>query len=450
MAETKGPIGSVFVSRLPIETALMVSPDPDSPVPTPNLNGLMKLVETTCELAAQHELDDILRTVTLGACEALDCERASLFLLNDNGKELFTRTVTELEIEEIRFPIERGIAGWVVQHRQLLNIPDPYRDERFNPSFDRQTGFHTRNILAAPVVSPHDDRTVGVLQILNKRGGPFAEYDERVLEAFAAHAATALERAKLLLEAKKSQELRLAIEVGRKIQASFLPRSLPDVPGYQMAAWWQPAEAVSGDYYDVLRLPDGRWALVIADVSGHGVGPSLIMASARAMLRVMAEAGSEPNEILSLLSETIYPDLQENLFITFLIIALDPGKNELVFANAGHGPVLHYHQKQDQFTTLDATGLPVGVLEKNRYPPSQTVPLDAGDCLLLLTDGAFELRNAEDEQFGVERLKQLIRENCRRSAQEIVETLRHAISVFNPDKLPPDDITLLVLKRNDA
>ena len=262
----------------------------------------------------------------------------------------------------------------VVTHRELLSIPEPYQDERFNPDFDRQTGFKTRNILAAPVVSPNDDRTVGVLQILNKQGGPFVQFDERVLQAFAAHAATALERAILLLEAKKSQELRLGIEVGRRIQTSFLPSSLPDVPGYQMAAWWQPAEAVSGDYYDVLELPDGRWGLVVADVSGHGVGPSLIMASARAMLRVMVQAGSEPNEILSLLSETIFPDLHESLFITFFIAALDPKNHELVFANAGHGPVLHYHRQQEEFATLDATACPWACWRKSPFPPARRSP----------------------------------------------------------------------------
>ncbi len=428
----------------------MVSRDHRTADRQQNLDGLMKLVETTCELAVQHELDDILRTVTLGACEALDCERASLFLVDEQTAELFTRTVTELEIEEIRFPVEQGIAGWVVGHSELLNVPDPYSDQRFNPSFDRQTGFVTRNILAAPVVSPHDNRTVGVLQILNKQGGPFEEYDERVLQAFAAHAATALERAKLLLDAKKSQELRLAFEMGRKIQTSFLPGSLPDVPGYQMGAFWQPAESVSGDYYDVLKFPDGRWGLVIADVSGHGIGPSLIMASARAMLRVMAEAGSKPNEILSLLSETIYPDLQDTLFITFLIIALAPERNELVFANAGHGPVLHYHRNLDEFSTLDATGLPVGVLEKNEYPLGETVSLAPGDCVLLMTDGAFELPNAQEEQFGVDRIKALIRENRDLPAKQIVEAFRQAISAFDPRQLPPDDITLLLLKRDQT
>ncbi len=427
----------------------MAPEDIASTVPARKLTGLMKLVEITCELAAQHDLDDILRTVTLGACEALDCERASLFLLDEEQAELFTRTVTELEIEEIRFPVERGIAGWVVRHRELLNIPDPYQDERFNPAFDRKTGFVTRNILAAPVVSPYDDRTVGVLQILNKKGGAFEEYDQNVLKAFAAHAATAIERARLLLEAKKSQEMKLAFELGRKIQSSFLPRSLPEVPGYQMAAWWQPAESVSGDYYDVFQLPDGRWALVIADVSGHGIGPSLIMASARAMLRVMAEAGSKPNDILSLLSETIYPDLQENLFITFFLMALDPERSELVFANAGHGPVLHFHPKEAEFSLLEANGLPIGVFERNEYPGDRVV-FAPGDVVVLMTDGAFELSDAEDRQFGVERIKQLVRDNSHRSAQEIVDALRQAISAFDPHKLPADDITLLVLKRAET
>lgn len=429
----------------------MASPDSDSTTRQPSANGLMRLVETTCELAAQHDLDDILRTVTNGACDALDCERASLFLVDDANAELFTRTVTALEIEEIRFPMEQGIAGWVVRNRELLNIPEPYSDERFNPSFDRKTGFRTRNILAAPVVSPHDDRTVGVLQILNKRGDSFDQIDERVLQAFAAHAATAIERAKLLLEAKKSQELRLSIEVGRKIQTSFLPSSLPEIAGYQMAAWWQPAELVSGDYYDVLPLKDGRWGIVIADVSGHGVGPSLIMASARAMLRVMAEAGSAPHEILSLLSETIYPDLtKDGFFITCFLAALNAKRNQLVFANAGHGPVLHYHRREDSFSTLDATGLPVGVLDECEFAPSEKISIAPGDCVLLMTDGAFELHNAENEQFGVERIKDIIRRHGKSSAQELLEVLRQSITAFDPNKLPPDDITILVIKREEG
>lgn len=413
------------------------------------LAGLMKLVEITCELAAQHELDDILKTVTTGVCDALECERASLFLHDEEARELYTRTVTELEIQEIRFPADTGISGWVIARGQVANIPDPYADARWNSKFDKQTGFRTRNILAAPVVSPRDGRKVGVLQLLNKHEGAFDPTDERILQAFAAHAATALERAQLLEEAKRHQQLQVSIELGRSIQASFMPQRLPDVCGYEVAAWWQPAEAVGGDYYDLLRLPDGRLGIVVADVSGHGIGPSLIMASLRAMLRVMTRTGSEPRDILRGLSQTIYADLQDSRFITFLLVALDPQTHGLTFTNAGHGPALHYRRAADEFRELESTGLPIGVLEDGDIEVSEPLTLEPGDKLLLATDGAVELTNERDEMFGVERLKQLVRDHRDRSARELLETLQRAITEFHPCMHPPDDVTLLVLGRCD-
>ena len=126
------------------------------------------------------------------------------------------------------------------------------------------------------------------MQLLNKHDGSFSQFDEQMIRAFAAHAATALERASLVADAQRSHELETAVNMGRRIQQSFLPRHLPKIPGYDLAAWWRPAESVSGDYYDVIPLPDGRLGLVVADVSGHGVGPSLLMASVRAMIHVLA------------------------------------------------------------------------------------------------------------------------------------------------------------------
>lgn len=420
---------------------------PDAFLPPDTPDGLMTLVEVTCELALQHDLDDILRTVTTGVCDALSCERASLFLLDEDARELYTRVVTKLEIAEIRFSIDSGIAGWVARERQLLNVPDPYDDERFNSEFDRQTGFRTRNILASPVFSRLDGRLVGVLQILNKSESGFDVTDERVLQAFAAHAASALERHKLLEEAKKSQALALAVEMGRRIQTSFLPDSLPDVPGYELAAWWQPAESVSGDYYDVLRLPDGRLGLVVADVSGHGVGPSLIMASARAMLRVLARTISDPEKMLSLVSRSIFPDLEGVGFITFLMTALDPQTHRLAFANAGHGPVLHYRRSADAFEQIDATGFPLGVQEESLFDSADPIALERGDILVLMTDGAWELTNPQGEQFGVERLEQFVRGHRDRPVAELLSVMQQAILEFHPDELPPDDVTLLLVKR---
>ncbi len=411
------------------------------------LSGSMKLVEVTCHLAAQHDLESILQTVTDSVCEALTCERASLYLYDEQANELYTRVVTELEIAEIRTSVEGGITGWVARRKKIANIPDPHLDARWNSAIDRQTGFHTRNILAAPVVSPHDGRLLGVLQLLNKIEGKFEENDEQLIQAFASHAATALERALLLEEARRSHEIQVSIEMARSIQAGFLPARLPNIPGYEVAAWWQPAEAVGGDYYDLVDLPNGRLGLAVADVSGHGVAASLIMASVRAMLHVLTRTLSEPDEIISLLSETIDPDLHEERFITFLMVALDPQTHEVTFANAGHGPALHFSREPQTFRKLNSTGLPMGFLTDFKMPRGQPISLEAGDLLLLATDGAIELRNNQDEMFGLERLEQIVRENRHLPAPEMLNVIRKAITSFNKEEHPPDDITLLLLER---
>jgi len=428
------------------ETRSSESPE-SSDVIQRRLTGLLTLVEVTCDLAAEHRLDRILDSVTRGVCAALDCERASLYLYDADSGELQTRIVTELEISEIRSSIDTGITGWVARRRKVANVPDPRVDARWNSAIDRQTGFHTRNILAAPLISVHNDRLVGVLQLLNRNTGAFDEFDERLLQAFAVHAASAVERAQLLVEARRRQELQLAADMGRSIQIGFLPQTLPDIPGYEVAAWWQPAEEVSGDYYDLVNLPDGRIGLIVADVSGHGLGPSLIMASARAMLRVLVREWADPGEILSRLAETISPDLQSGRFITCLIAALDPCTHRLTHANAGHGPALHFQRDNGHFRTFTTTALPLGFVEDGTIESVPETDVHPGDIILLATDGAVELMNEEKELFGTERLKQLVRTNCDLPAQELLDTIRTAIEQFNPRSTPPDDVTLLILKR---
>ena len=411
------------------------------------LAAAMKLVETTRRLVGVNDLDTILAHVTGDVCDALDCERASLFLYDERRQELYTRVATELEIEEIRSPIDSGITGWVARRRKVANIPEPSVDARWNSAIDRRTGYQTRNILAAPLLSLHDNHLVGVLELINKREGSFDEFDEKLVEAFAAHAAAALERARLLEEARRSEELRLSVEMARNIQRSFLPAELPQIAGYELAAWWQPTEAVGGDYYDVVRLPDGRLGLVMADVSGHGFPASLIMASVRAMVHVLSRHVSEPERILSWLAESCTADLHKGAFITFLMVALDPTSHEAAFANAGHGPAVHYSRADNRFHYLQPTTVPIGVLDQYDVSPGPAFQMEPGDLLVLATDGAVEVKNEQGELFGRERLERLIDEHRDLPAAQLLATLRQAIENFYPDEHPKDDITLLVLER---
>lgn len=443
------------------------NPDPENTLPGPHavfardaqpadwiqhrLVGLTKLMEITRTLAGETELDPILHLITEGACQALECERASLFLYDDKRRELYTRVATELEIREIRMSIDGGVNGWVGRHKRLLNVPNPHLDERWNPAIDRQTGFQTRNILAAPLVSPRDERLLGTLQLLNKKNGEdFDRADENLLEAFAAHTAVSLERVELLDNFRKTQELEAGLEAARRVQLRFLPERLPQLEGYELAAWWQPALGVGGDYYDAVPLPDGRLALCVADVSGHGLGPSLIMASARAMLHVLSRTISNPGRILTLLNETITPDLLMGQFITALLGALDPARHQIIYSNAGHAPAFHLQRRTGMIRRFEPTGCPIGVATDpcGEYPVP--MELEPGDLVVLATDGAIEVRNAAGEMFGRKRFEQLVLENQTAPASRLVELLKRAITGYYAGSHPDDDITILVAERKFA
>jgi phosphoserine phosphatase RsbU/P len=407
---------------------------------------LTRLLELALELGSEHDLDSILRIATDGVCDAVGCERASLFVVDESRQELYTRVVTELEIAEIRHPLDRGTVGWVAQERQVLSVPDPPSDPRWDAATDRKTGFQTRNILAAPIVSGHDQRLLGVLQLLNKPAG-FGPLDERLLQAFAAHVAVALERKRLQDEARETAALRQSLEMGLRIQSSFLPGALPNIPGYEVAAWWQPAEFVSGDYYDWLLLPDGRWAFVIGDVSGHGLAASLIMASVRAMVHVLAQTVSAPRQFVEILRDSIEPDLTNGRFISFLFVALDPRQHQVRIWNAGHGPAGLYHVRTNDYKRIPTTTTPLGFPTLDIIHEPRALPVEVGDVLVLGTDGLIEVRNPQEDMFGHERLTELVRRHAHRSAADLVTALSDEVRTFHGLRLPPDDTTLVVIRR---
>jgi serine phosphatase RsbU (regulator of sigma subunit) len=412
------------------------------------LTGLTKLMEITQRLAAQTELGPILEIITNGACQALECERASLFLYDEKRRELYTRVATDLELREIRSSIDSGFNGWVGRNKRPLNISDPAADERWNSTIDHQTGFQTRNILAAPLVSPRDGRLLGTLELLNKKSGQaFDQGDENLLLAFAAHAAVSLERVELLENFRQSRELEISVEAARKLQLGFLPQRLPKIEGYELAAYWQPALGVAGDYYDVVRLPDERLAIAVADVSGHGLGPSLIMASARAMLHVLSRTISQPARILTLLNDTITPDLRMGRFVTFFLGALDCQRHTLSFSNAGHGPAFHLQRRTGLIRQLEATGVPIGITNDPIGESANPAVLELGDLVVLATDGTIEQRNGTDEMFGRERFEQLVRNHQALPAQTIVPLLKEQIAEFYRGSHPDDDVTILILER---
>ena len=424
---------------------------------TEQYQRLLSVLEVTKELAAERSFERLMGLIVRRACEALDCQRSSLFLYDQDTDELYTRWVTKLEIDEIRLPSSKGVVGVAVNERQAVFVDDPYAHPKFDPSFDRATGFRTRNIVCMPLVSWSDGRLLGVLQLLNKPSGVFSPWERELINAFAAHAAIAVERAILTEHYRQKTRIEIELDAAREIQSGFFPHELPRPPGYELAAFHQPADATGGDYYDAIPLAGGRLGLVMADVSGHGLGPSLLMATMRAMLRGILPRESRPDRVLSELGEALTPDLSPETidprsrrfrFITVLYGTLDPTEHIFHYANAGHGPLtLHFAAATGQIRNLvddPAHGAPLGII-KEPFELCAPVPLASGDLLVLGTDGVVEARRG-NEMFGMERIGELLRRHHREPLEKLVDYLIAASKEFHEGP-PADDLTLLVARR---
>jgi len=422
----------------------------DEPIDTvrTRVAALNRLLEVTRRLAADIDLEKILHTIASEACQALHCERGTLYQFDPNTQELFAVLAMDLEIHEIRHKLDHGISGYAARHRTLVNVADPASDPRWNSRVDQATGYQTRSILAAPLISPHDDALLGVLQLLNNIGGPFDPFDEELIVAFAAHASVALDRARLVEQARQQQEVEAALHVARDIQRGFMPGRLANIPGYDLATWWYPQQAVGGDYCDVMPLRCGGTGLVIADVSGHGIGPSLIMASTRAALRALVLEHAAPETLLNLVVEALAGDFDKGHFITMVMAVLDGTAHTLRYANAGHAPALHYVYGEDRFETLEATGLPLGIEHSPRYEAAPERRLAVGDIIVLCTDGIVEAMDANDQPFGVRRLEEVVRKYAKSPMAELVQKTGESVEAHYVGDNPSDDLTILVARRN--
>lgn len=274
--------------------------------------------------------------------------------------------------------------------------------------------------------------------------------DHRLLNTLATQAAPALRVAQLArqqqIEARERERMEQELRVARVIQQTLLPKSLPELKGWQLEAFWQPARAVSGDFYDYLTLPDGQLALMVGDVTDKGVPAALVMATTRSMLRAAVEHYSSPGEILAYVNDLLCPDIPPNMFVTCLYMLLDPASGHIRFANAGHNLPIKLIPNGVQ--ELRATGMPLGLMPGMIYEEHEA-QLAPGESLVLYSDGLVEAHNTSGDMFGFPRLRELLsRESIQKacSGSEIIQMLTGQLSEFTGDGWEQeDDVTIVTL-----
>lgn len=252
-----------------------------------------------------------------------------------------------------------------------------------------------------------------------------------------------LEREKKKLEDVVS-ETEEELEVARTIQQRLLPATSPDIGGFDVAGSCRPAAWTSGDYFDYIPLRDDSWLLVVADVSGHGVGPSLLSSSTRAVLRMLARTQNEPHSILASANQAVCNDVEFGRFVTVFMGRLDATTQTFVYAGAGHDG---YHLKEDGTSTLlSAQGPPLGASEDSEFQSSPPIKIEASDILLLFSDGIYESETADGEQFGLDRMVQAVHQHRDKTAVEIRDNLFQAVRDFIGGAPQNDDNTVVIVK----
>lgn len=408
------------------------------------LDALMEIVRN---LGKSVSLDQVLPQVLNSLFKIfLQADRGFIVLKNSSNELIprWTKLRRDSSNETIR--ISRTIVNEAIDKQQAVLSKDAANDSRFDMA-QSIADFRIRSVMCAPLIN-NEGESIGVLQVdtNNQRNG-FRQEDLEVLIAVATQAAIAIDNAQLHESALLQRELERDLELAREVQKSFLPERCPTFPGYEFFNYYQPANHIGGDYFDYIRLPDGRLAIVVADVVGHGVAAALLMGKLSAAVRFSLVSETLVSRALTELNGSLAPETFDGRFVTLVMVVIDPTTHEATVVNAGHMAPLVRHANGELSEIGEAeAGLPLMIDADYEYGQhlSQIAP---GDTLVLFTDGITEAMNANDQLYGIERLREHIScSNPPKLGHEIVEDVHR----FTGGRPATDDMCLVCCGREES
>jgi sigma-B regulation protein RsbU (phosphoserine phosphatase) len=241
------------------------------------------------------------------------------------------------------------------------------------------------------------------------------------------------------------RRLEAELELSQVVQRALLPQRMPTIRGVELAAFSRPSEIIGGDYFDFFQFRDGTHGIVIADVSGHGVSAGMLMSSLQTAIRTMAPDTDSPAEILERINRFYIHNIHFTTFVTVFLARFDPVTLTLDYVNAGHNPPALRRRENSTIHWLKPTAPAIGLAE-DFHPRMESIGFSQGDSLLLYTDGVTEVYNLRNEEFGQERLAALVQQHADRTAPDLLQAIRQAVSTFGGDRPLVDDVTMVALK----
>ncbi len=352
----------------------------------------------------------------------------------------------KVTFEMTKIPLPQTPLGECVERREAVFIPDASADERmrFNQGAD---AMFVNSFIALPIA--FGDQVHGVLSVVKTNpASQFSQIDFEHMCSFGRYTSVSLHNMFTYLRLLESKQVEHEVSIAADIQKNLLPRKLPQLPQLGAAAYSAASLGVSGDYYDMLPLNRGKkMGVMICDVAGKGIPAAMVMAIIRTILRLIAGAEHQPEKVLRWINRGIASQVGIERYATMSYLVFDAQSFEVTYSNAAHHPMVVYRAEQQEIEMIDTTGLPIGLDKYSDYGTT-SVQLAPGDLLCLYTDGVSEAMNASGDQFGVERMTDLLRDHATDSSEEIVNTIISAVNSFAGDTFQHDDQTLMILKVN--
>ncbi len=404
---------------------------------------LEAILAVTRALALPFDLREMLGAVTDAACRVLHAERASVWL-HDGATDELVLSVSR-DLGEVRVPLGAGLVGACARSRQPIVVPDCYADPRFDSAIDRRSGFRTRSALTLPLVD-HIGALVGTMQVLNRVDGPFEPEDLPLGEALAAQCALALSRARMTAAAIEGERLRRELELARTVQLASLPAAMPELPGYDLHAFFRPADVAGGDTYDLVPA-EGGMVLVIGDAAGHGLAPALMVTQMQAMLRMALRLGAGLEAAFRQVNDQLAATYTDGRFVTAFVGLLDPRAHVVHYLSGGQAPILQVEAAAGRCRRHGATSFPLGAMPLSTLRPARTIALARGDALVLVTDGVFEATDSAGRAYGVERVESVLCAHAGGPAAAMGRALLDDLDRHLEGRPAEDDVTVVIVRR---
>ncbi|WP_040566388.1 ATP-binding SpoIIE family protein phosphatase [Magnetospirillum molischianum] len=418
----------------------MLPPDPSGAAGDGPSRHLDLIAEMMAAFARSQDVEATLRLGLVRAVERLEAEAGSLFLLEPDGSLRCRASVGPVDVTGLRLAPGTGIVWRTVEANCPQRVGDTGRDPDFAPTIDDATGFITRSILCAPVAAGPE--RLGAIELFNKRGGhPFSDADLGLLQALTASAALAMINARLLASLAEQEMMQRDLELAAEIQRAMLPPLQgEDSPVHGVNL---PARGVSGDFYEIVPLPDGRIAFAIGDVAGKGMKAALLMARTASLFRCLVKREDGPGRVLAAIESELHETRLAGTFVTMVAGLLDVDTGRVVLANAGHEPPVLY--AKGRFVEIEGGMPPLGIDPRLFADgvPETVVDLDGG-ALYLFTDGLTEARGVVGGvMLGAAGVLGLLDAFTAMSAAERLQTVLHALGGAVTLR---DDVTLMVVE----